>query len=264
MLAYMLAAVRFIGFLFLLVTGLFITGIVFPFLGWPLRRCIIRRWSKLLLNMMGIRLVVDSAPPSSEMCGLMVSNHTSWLDIFAADSVRAVRFIAKSDIRDWPVLGVLVTLAGTLYVERGNRHRISQTNNEIREAVESGDLVGFYPEGTTTDGTYLLPFKTNLFQPAIDYGMSIYPVAVTYMQKGQPTQLASYVDDMTFAQSFFSLLQARGVEAHIQYGEPIDGALFADRAQLAAATQERIEKMTGLSVRQPSEDQIARLKGERK
>ena len=75
-----------------------------------------------------MRLVVTAQPPEPNLCGVMVSNHSSWVDIFAANSVQAVRFISKSEVRDWPVLGPLVTFAGTLYVERGNRSRINQTN----------------------------------------------------------------------------------------------------------------------------------------
>ena len=124
-------------------------------------------------------------------------------------------------------------------------------------------MVGFYPEGTTTDGTHLLPFKTNLFQPAVAYGMTVYPVAVMYRVDGAPTQLASYAGDTTFGQSFMQLLLARGVEAQIAYGAPIDARQFANRADLALAAQEAIAQMTGLSVAAPSELQAALLSGQK-
>lgn len=263
MFSYLLAAVRFLGFLVWLFSGFFLTGLVFPLVGWPRKRRIIRLWSRLLLSVLGVRLVVKAAPSAESLHGVMVSNHSSWVDIFAANAVQAVRFISKSEIRDWPVLGVLVTLAGTLYVERGNRSRINQTNSEIRDAVEAGDLVGFYPEGTTTDGTYLLQFKSNLFQPAVDYGMIVYPVAVMYRQNGLPTTVASYAGDTTFGQSFLSLLRVRGLEVHIEYGAPIDAQGFEHRAQLTQAAQAAIEQMTGLSVENPSEHQARLLAGGR-
>lgn len=263
MVAYLIAAVRLLGFAGLLLSGLFLTGVVFPFIGWPRKRRIIRLWSRFLLRVLGIRLVVQVRPEQENVRGVMVSNHSSWVDIFAANAVQAVRFISKSEIRDWPILGTLVTLAGTLYVERGNRHRINFTNNEIREAVEAGDLVGFYPEGTTTDGTCLLQFKTNLFQPAVDFGMMVYPVAVRYWLDGAPTQVASYAGDTTFGQSFASLLRARGLEVHIEYGAPIDGRLYADRASLTLAAQEAIAQMTGLPFVAPSQEQALCLAGQR-
>ena len=260
MVSYLLAAVRLVGFVLLVLCGLFLTAVVFRFISWSHKQWIARVWSRWLLRMLGIRLVVKN-PPKLNLRGVMVSNHSSWVDIFAANSVQPVRFISKSEVRDWPVLGTLVTLAGTLYVERGNRSKINQTNNEIRAAVEAGDLVGFYPEGTTSDGTYLLPFKTNLFQPAVAYGMTVYPVAVLYRQKGQATLLASYAGDTTFGQSFFSLLRARGVEAHIEYGEPIDARQFEHRAALAQAAQDAIAQMTGLSIQAASTYQEQRFSG---
>lgn len=261
MFAYLIALVRLLGFALWLSSGLFLTALVFPLIGWPRKRRIIRLWSRFLLRTLGVRLVVTTQPSEPNLRGVMVSNHSSWVDIFAANSVQPVRFISKSEVRDWPVLGTLVTLAGTLYVERGNRSKINQTNNEIRAAVEAGDLVGFYPEGTTSDGTYLLPFKTNLFQPAVAYGMTVYPVAVLYRQKGQATLLASYAGDTTFGQSFFSLLRARGIEAHIEYGEPIDARQFEHRAALAQAAQDAIAQMTGLSIQAGSTYQEQRLSG---
>lgn len=263
MFAYLIALVRLLGFALWLSSGLFLTALVFPLIGWPRKRRIIRLWSRFLLRTLGVRLVVTAQPPEPNLRGVMVSNHSSWVDIFAANAVQAVRFISKSEVRDWPILGSLVTLAGTLYVERGNRSRINQTNEEIRAAVEGGDLVGFYPEGTTTDGTHLLPFKTNLFQPAVAYGMTVYPVAVMYRVDGAPTQLASYAGDTTFGQSFMQLLLARGVEAQIAYGAPIDARQFANRADLALAAQEAIAQMTGLSIVPPSEVQAARLSGQK-
>ena len=262
MFVYFIAVVRLCGFACWLLSGLFLTALVFPLIGWPRKRRIIRLWSRFLLRVLGIRLVVQVRPEQENVRGVMVSNHSSWVDIFAANAVQAVRFISKSEIRDWPILGALVTFAGTLYVERGNRSRISQTNEEIRAAVESGDLVGFYPEGTTTDGTCLLPFKTNLFQPAVEFGMMVYPVAVVYRDNGAPTQVASYAGDTTFMQSFRDVLCARGLEAHISYGAPIDGRAFADRASLTLAAQEAIAQMTGLSVVAPSSEQVMRLAGQ--
>lgn len=263
MFAYLRVFYRLILFALLVVIGLLITLVLFPLVGWQSKRRIIKTWSHWLLRALGIRLVVDRVPPAANLQGLMVSNHSSWIDIFATNAVQAVRFISKSEIRDWPVLGRLVTMAGTLYVERGNRHRINFTNNEIREAVEAGDLVGFYPEGTTTDGTCLLQFKTNLFQPAVDFGMMVYPVAVRYWLDGAPTQVASYAGDTTFGQSFASLLRARGLEVHIEYGAPIDGRLYADRASLTLAAQEAIAQMTGLPFVAPSQEQALCLAGQR-
>lgn len=259
MFAYLRVFYRLILFALLVVIGLLITLVLFPLVGWQSKRRIIKTWSHWLLRALGIRLVVDRAPPAANLQGLMVSNHSSWIDIFATNAVQAVRFISKSEIRDWPVLGRLVTMAGTLYVERGNRSKINETNQSIRDAVAAGDLIGFYPEGTTTDGTYLLPFKTNLFQPAVDYQMMVYPVAVSYRQRGEPTRLASYEGNTSFGESLLSLTRAVGLEVHVVFCDPIAGGAYGDRVALATAAQETIAQMTGLGVEMPSEEQAALL-----
>lgn len=263
MFGYVLVVVRLTLFSVLVLLGLIITLVVFPMISWPMKRRLINVWSRLLIAALGIRLVLERPPAGQHLNGLMVCNHSSWIDIFAADSVQAVRFISKSEIRDWPVLGALVTMAGTLYVERGNRQKISETNQAIRDAVQAGDLVGFYPEGTTTDGRYLLTFKTNLFQPAIDFGMTVYPVAVRYYHKGALTHLVSYEGDMSFGQSLLMITRHWGLEARITYGDPINASDFADRTQLAMAAQNAIALMTGFEVRAPSDAQTSLLKGGR-
>ena len=259
MLSYFRAFFRLVLFALLVLVGLCVTLLLFPLISWQWKRRIIKRWSYFLVRALGMRLVVERAPPAANLQGLMVSNHSSWTDIFATNAVQAVRFISKSEIREWPILGRLVTMAGTLYVERGNRNKINETNESIRDAVAAGDLVGFYPEGTTTDGTYLLPFKTNLFQPAVDYQMMVYPVTVSYLQRGEPTRLVSYEGNTSFGESLLSLTRAVGLEVHVVFCDPIAGGAYGDRVALATAAQETIAQMTGLGVEMPSEEQAALL-----
>ena len=111
---------------------------------------------------------------------LVVANHVSWLDIFALHAVGPVRFIAKAEIERWPVLGGLVRGVGTLFIERARRHDTHRVNQEIARALAAGDIVAVFPEGTTTDGTALLPFKGSLLQPIIDAQGHVQPVAIRY------------------------------------------------------------------------------------
>lgn len=260
---YLLGAVRLCLFALMVVSGLLISSLMFPLLGWSKRRRMINRWSRLLLRALGVRMVIDRPPPQANLSGMLVSNHSSWLDIFVTNAVQAVRFVSKSEVRDWPVLGVLVTSVGTLYVERGNRSKIGETNDAIAQAAMNGDLVGLYPEGTTSDGTYLLPFKTNLLQPAIEHAIDVYPIAVLYRCRGEPTRLTSYEGDTSFGESLWQLVRARGVEAHICFGDVLNGGQFASRYVLTEALQTSIEGLTGLSVRQPDGVQEALLRGVR-
>lgn len=243
-----IAPIRLLVFFFYICAGLFITLGLFRFLGWPLRQCVIRGWSRGLLLILNVRLNVAMPPIQLPMRGMLVGNHSSWIDIFVANAVQPVRFVAKSDIRKWPLIGTLVTSVGTLYVERGNRHAISATNQEVSRAAQNGDLVGLYPEGTTTDGTYLLPFKSNLFQPAIDNAMLIYPLGVTYTQNGAYTSRASYEGDTSLLTSFWWLASSGGIVANVLFAPMIPAAQFTSRQLLAHAVQNAVAQVTGQAV----------------
>ncbi|MGL4768483.1 MAG: lysophospholipid acyltransferase family protein [Formosimonas sp.] len=231
-----------------IVLGLFVGLVVFRFIDWGARTRIISIWSRMLLGVIGVKLVLDHPPPHKPMKGLQVSNHSSWMDIFVSNSVQAARFLAKSDIQKWPVLGTLVTSAGTLYVERGNRHSINKTNAEITASARNGELIGLYPEGTTTDGTHLLPFKSNLFQPAIDNHMLVYPVGISYKKNGRYTPLAAYAGDTSLLKSFWDLTSSFGVSAHVSFGHPIVAADYSSRQALALEAQSAVARLLGQEV----------------
>lgn len=243
--------IRLVFFALYVVFGLFITLVLFRFLGWNARQRVIRFWSRVLLVVLGVRLKVDNPPARLPMKGMLVGNHSSWVDIFVANAVQPVRFIAKSEIRKWPFLGTLVSSVGTLYVERGNRHAITSTNKEITAAAKSGDLVGLYPEGTTTDGTYILPFKSNLFQPAIDNEMHLYPLGVTYTQNGVYSAHAAYEGDTSLVQSLWQIVSSGGITAHARYGSVIPSAQFTSRQNLAKTAQEAVARLIGQNVMSP-------------
>ena len=240
--------VRLIVFLLHVLIGLLLTFLFFRFMRWGLRQNFIRGWSRILLRVLGVRVNVASAPVQLPMRGLLVSNHTSWLDIFVTNAIQPTRFIAKSEIKKWPLLGALVSSAGTLYVERGNRHMISKTNKEISQAASNGELIGLYAEGTTTDGTYVLPFKSNLFQPAIDSALHIYPVGVSYSKDGRHSQVASYAGDTSLLGSFWLLASNIGLTANVHFCPIIPAAQYTQRQELAKATQEAVARALGQDV----------------
>lgn len=166
-----------------LLRGMTIAAIVFPRIDDKQRRAHIRRWSRQLLAILAIHLHVTRvrAPDDSRpQRAMLVANHVSWIDIFAIDAVMPARFVAKSEVARWPLVGWLSTRAGTLYVSRARRHDTARINREVRAALERGELVGVFPEGTTTDGNRLLKFHSSLLQPAVSEQAAILPVAVSY------------------------------------------------------------------------------------
>ncbi len=165
-----------------LLRGLLIAAFVFPSIDHARRRAHVRRWSRQLLGILAIRLRVVHATADARVGPrtMVVANHVSWIDIFAIDAVMPARFVAKSEVASWPVLGWLATRAGTLYVHRARRHDTARINRDVRAALDRGELVAVFPEGTTTDGSRVLKFHSSLLQPAVSAHAAIVPVAVSY------------------------------------------------------------------------------------
>lgn len=190
------------------------------------RHAVQRAWSEKLLRTLNIHLRVHGQPPAALYPAntLLVANHVSWLDIFALNSVTLTRFVAKSEIRRWPLIGTLVTRAGTLYIDRGNRRDAARINQHMAKAMQDGDCIGLFPEGTTSDGRSLLPFKASLFDAAARAGATVQPVTLRFVNAdGSISQAASYVGDTTLLQSIWRLASARGQVVELHYGQPLSG-----------------------------------------
>ena len=149
--------------------GVFIAAVIMRWLSPKQRNCIIGRWSADLLRLLNIRVIVRGTPPPPDLRGVMfIANHVSWVDIHALNSVITTRFVAKAEILKWPVFGWFALKANTLFIDRDNRHATGKITGLTREALPAGDCICVFPEGTTTDGTEVKPFKGSLLQAAID------------------------------------------------------------------------------------------------
>lgn len=213
--------------LLLAMAGLLIEMLVFPLLSSPVRRRVIRDWSRVLLSTCGLRLqahFVGRAPGAAgdaqarraleeQAPGrLLVANHTSWLDIFAINALATSAFVAKAELRRWPLAGWLIALAGTVFIERARRHAVHQVIQQLRERIRSGFPVAVFPEATTSIDPALLPFHANLLQAAIAENTAIVPLAIRYLDAdGKPSRDPAYVGDSTFLESLWSVLGARGL-----------------------------------------------------
>jgi 1-acyl-sn-glycerol-3-phosphate acyltransferase len=258
----LLAPLRAVLFVLHVLAGLAIVLFVFPLAGWPVRNRINRAWSRLLVAICGARLVVDGVPipPSIRATGyepwtigrIVIANHVSWIDTFALNAVLPCRFVAKSEIGRWPLLGILVTRAGTLYIERGRRHAVAAMNDMLHGHLKAGETIAFYPEGTTTAGDRLLPFHSNLLAPAVDIGAPVWPLAIRYREGGAPTDAAAFVDDMGLFTSLGRILTARDLSIHITVLPAIEVQQHANRHAIARVARESIGNCLGL----PTDDAV--------
>jgi len=155
----------------------------------------VQQWAQRMLTLMGVRLVVQGTPPARGPV-LVVSNHLSWLDILTIHAARHVRFVSKAGVRQWPLVGTLSNGAGSLYIERERRRDALRVVHHMTEALSKGDLIAVFPEGTTSDGSGLLPFHANLLQAAISSGAPVLPIALRFAEAatGETSQAPRYID----------------------------------------------------------------------
>jgi 1-acyl-sn-glycerol-3-phosphate acyltransferase len=214
----------------------------------PVRRTAeIRRWSRTLLGLLGVRLHVHGALPHGEAPVLVVANHVSWLDIFAVLATHVVRFVSKSEIRSWPVMGYLAARSGTLFLQRDRSRHAHRIGHEMADALRAGDVVAIFPEGTTTDGTKVLPFHASLLQPAITTGALVQPVAIRFLRSnGTVCTEVAYDGDRTLADTVRYPFAGHPVHAHLHFLEPIPVAALSRQA-LAAAAANAIASSLGLA-----------------
>ena len=181
----------------------------------------VREWTRQMLGILGVELVVQGTPPAHGPL-LLVANHISWLVILVMNAAQPTRFVSKADVRHWPVLGGLANGAGTLYIERESRRDAMRVVHQVAERLRTQDLISVFPEGTTGDGQTLLTFHANLLQAAIAAGAPVLPVALRYADRdsGQRSDAPLFIGDTTLIQSIWSTLRANGVQAVVRYGEP--------------------------------------------
>jgi 1-acyl-sn-glycerol-3-phosphate acyltransferase len=190
----------------------------FPRMAQAQRDLRVQAWATEMLARLGVRLVVHGTAPVNGPV-LLVSNHISWLDIVVLHAARHCRFVSKSDVRNWPLIGQLATGAGTLYVERRSRRDAMRVVHAMAQALRDGEILAIFPEGTTGDGDVLLPFHANLLQAAISTNVPIQPVALRFVDaQGQISQAASYIGDESLVGSLWRTLCTPGIVTHVRFG----------------------------------------------
>ena len=180
----------------------------------------VQAWAKRMLALMGIDVRMEGSPADGPV--LLAANHISWLDILVMHAAKHCRFVAKSEIRSWPLVGTLTTAGQSLYIERASNRDAVRVVHHMHEALQRGDVLAVFPEASTGDGTHLLPFHGNLLQAAISADAPIQPVALRFVQAdtGLPSLAPCYVGDDTLVASVWRTLGAPPLLAQVRYGQP--------------------------------------------
>lgn len=207
-------------------------GLLFPLVGAPWRRRLTGAWSRQLLALLGIR-VESGGDLAAIKGGLLAGNHISFIDIFVINARLPSAFVAKSDVRHWPLIGWLCRRVGTVFIERGSRQAAHQTHRQMQAALGSGHRLAIFPEGTTTAGDRLLPFHAALFQSAIDAAVPVHAIALRYRGRdGAPSAAPAYIDEISLIDCLLSVLETDGLVASIELAASFAPPL-ADRRHLA-------------------------------
>lgn len=229
--------------------GVAVAGTVFSWLPEATRTRVLRRWSVRLLRILNVRIRVrGEAPGLSAGNGMVVANHVSWLDIYLLKSVCPARFVAKSEVRAWPVIGWLSHRVGTLFIERAKRHDAARINQEVVTVLREGGRVAVFPEGTTSDGSLLRPFHAPLLQPLVHSEGTLWPVGLRFLlPDGSLDTAPAYVDDVSFGESFARVLARREILAELVFAPPI-AAAGKTRRELAREAEQAIASALSLAV----------------
>ncbi len=204
-----------------MLTGLALIQLVFPKLDRSQRGLRIRQWACDMLTKLGVELIIDGTPPKVGPV-LLVANHISWLDIVVLHATHHCRFVSKSDVRRWPLVGALATGAGTIYFERTSHRDAMRVVHGMAQALKDGDVLAIFPEGTTSDGTTLLTFHGSLIQAAISTDTPVQPVALQFFDRrsDMPSAAANYIGDQSLASSIWRTLGERHLCAKVVFGTP--------------------------------------------
>jgi 1-acyl-sn-glycerol-3-phosphate acyltransferase len=236
----LLLVYRLMRILMHLVLGMTICLLAFPWLGTQARYGHIRRWSRTLLGICNTRVEVAPGSVAALPHAMVVANHVSWLDIFVIHSLHPCHFVAKAEIRGWPMLGWLAEMAGTIFIARGNRRELRHLFTGLVDKLRAGERVAFFPEGTTAAQGNLLPFHPNLFEAAIDAKVPVQALAVSYVDAGgNPHPAVDFIGDMTFAASLMLILNGPRVQARLAFLAPLE-TQGAHRRELAEAAHRAV------------------------
>ena len=230
--------------------GVAIVLVIFPFAGQIARNRINSAWSRVLIALTGARVVASGVAISANLKRdgidplstgrLALANHVSWMDIFAINAVIPSRFIAKAEISQWPLLGMLVSGGGTLYIERGRRHAVAAMNKTVRQHLKLGETIVVFAEGTTTDGSELLPFHSNVVAPALDVDAAIWPIAIRYTERGKRSSAAAFIGEMGLFTSLARVLVADQLVVEVAVLAPILNSDAVNRHAIARAARTAI------------------------
>ena len=219
--------------------GCFILLLLFPWLKAGKRHQSIRHWCKQLLGIFNMRLSVIGVEHLMDDHYLMAANHISWIDIHVINAFKPHYFVAKSEVASWPIFGWMAKQLGTLFIERGKSSSIRNMVQEIAIQLNQ-KAICIFPEGTSTDGKQVSPFKSNLFEAAIVANAPVYTLVIQYfdVRTGNKTTAPAFIGEMGLLDSIWNLICSPPICAQISISAKLPA--LKERKALAELSQSLI------------------------
>lgn len=208
------------------IIGLIIAAVLMPTVQNSTKLVLIKWWCGGLLRAFHIKVHTFGDLPAANVQGVMfVANHVSWADIHAINSLLKLRFIAKSDIISWPIFGYLAKKSNALFIDRSKRQEAGRLVQTAVNSLLAGDNLGYFPEGTTTDGTHVLPFKSSVLQAAISANSQVWPIAIRYLHAdGSLNTAMAYAGETTLVESMNAIINTKNPMVELHFLSPIETA----------------------------------------
>lgn len=195
----------------------------------------IQRQARRLARLLGLRLQIWFQRPAPS---LIVCNHVSYLDILTLAAVLPVRFVAKSEVRNWPWFGWLARCAGTVFVERQRRRALPTINQCLADLANAAGSIVMFPEGTSSDGQTVLPFHSSMLAVAVTENLPVLPVWIGYeLPDGDAKHAVCWWGEMTLVPHLWQLLGYKEITATVRFGRSVR---HWDRKVLAAQLHEAV------------------------
>jgi len=231
-------------------------------LGLPMQRTIPHRFHRILCKLAGVR-IRQNGQRAAETPLLILANHASWLDICVITAVTPVVFVAKSEVAQWPVFGWLAKLQRTVFIDRERRQQTSTATAEIAGRLLGGNAVVLFAEGTSSDGTRILPFKSALVgsvhqalgTSAVHSRIAVQPLSLAYTRiDGLPVGRAlrervAWYGDADLIPHFIGVLSSGAIDITLSWGDAVALDIDADRKQITRMAEASVRRMTAAALR---------------